>query len=160
MFERFTEGARRSLFYARARAAGRDGDALSSEDLLAGIGLAARDALIRVVGDPGDLIPRETGEEFLARLTRDRAAWTARAAKEIPFTAEAQAALERAIQASQDLGHSHVRPEHLLFGILSNPDSDAARRLRAAGATLAGIDRVLREQAGPTGGAEPGPGGL
>ena len=33
MFERFTEEARTALFFARARTADRDGDAITSEDI-------------------------------------------------------------------------------------------------------------------------------
>ena len=49
MFDRFTEEARRSLFFARAKAGERDGDEITAEDLLEGILLSAPESVLRFV---------------------------------------------------------------------------------------------------------------
>ena len=50
MFERFTEEARRSLFFARHKTTERNGFAITDEDLLHGISLAAP-AAIELLGE-------------------------------------------------------------------------------------------------------------
>ena len=52
MFERFDDDARRSLFFARAETTERDGESISTEDLLDGIALGAPRA-IELLGRSG-----------------------------------------------------------------------------------------------------------
>ena len=89
MFERFTEAARRSLFFARANAADRNGDALTPEDLLAGMLVAAPESVRRFAPDPSTpLRPSGTGDEFLSRM--DPPERRMRANKEIRFAPATQ----------------------------------------------------------------------
>ncbi len=50
------------------------------------------------------------------------------------FTTRAQHALTAALRAAADLGHTYVGSEHLLVGLLSDPDAVSARILRSRGA--------------------------
>ena len=50
------------------------------------------------------------------------------------FTTRAQHALGAALRAATDLGHTYVGSEHLLIGLLSEPEAVSARLLRARGA--------------------------
>lgn len=50
------------------------------------------------------------------------------------FTPKAQNALNAALNFASDLGHSYIGSEHLLLGLLSTPDSAAARILTSRGA--------------------------
>ena len=50
------------------------------------------------------------------------------------FTQKAQNVLTRSLTLSRELGHTYVGSEHLLMGLLSDPESVSARLLRARGA--------------------------
>ena len=146
MFERFTDEARRALFYARARTAERDGDAITNEDLLDGLLLAAPDAITRFAAADA-LLPRETAEEFIERAERGDT-WGRHARKEIPFSPSAKLVLDRALQEANDLGHADLRPEHLLVGLLPDEGSEAWRMLHEAGVRLTAVRRALAEGTG------------
>ena len=144
MFERFTEEAARALFFARAKTADRDGDAITSEDLLDGILMVAPEVVARFApASASALTPPETIEEFMQRP--DEAAWRMRAGKEIRFSEGARLALERATQEADDLRHHDVRPEHLLLGILRDERTEAWRTLNESGVTLREMRRILGE---------------
>lgn len=145
MFERFTEEARRVLF-ARARTSERNGETITSEDLLGGIVVAAPNLVLRFASEHLDaLTPRETAEDFMRRLFSDEATWVAKARKEIPFSAAVKLAVERAVQEADDLGDNSVRPEHLLLGLLRDEETLAWRTLHEAGVRLREVRRVLGE---------------
>jgi ATP-dependent Clp protease ATP-binding subunit ClpA len=145
MFERFTEEARRSLFFARAKTLERDGDAISTEDLLGGLLLATPDAIVRFASSD-HLRPDETGEEFFERVGHRRPEWTAKASREIRFSAAASMALEKAVQEADALGHTFIRPEHLLLGLLRDEGTEAWRTLHGAGVSLRDVRRTLGEE--------------
>jgi ATP-dependent Clp protease ATP-binding subunit ClpC len=55
-------------------------------------------------------------------------------AVEIPFTPRAKRALELAWDEARQLGHNYIGSEHVLLGIIREPDSVAARILENLGA--------------------------
>ena len=70
------------------------------------------------------------------------------------FTPKAQYALNAALTVASELGHSYIGSEHLLLGLLSTPDSAAAKILTARGAVAEGIKNTIIEVTGigtPTG---------
>lgn len=143
MFDRFTDDARRSLFFARANTSERDGDEISTEDLLGGLLLAAPDAVVRFASS---LAPSETGEEFFDRVEHDSPEWMAKTSREIPLSAGTNKAFERAVQEAEALAHKFIRPEHLLLGLLRDEGTEAWRILHAAGVTLREVRRILGEE--------------
>src|ERR1700719_1801294 len=64
--------------------------------------------------------------------------------------------LDRARAEAGRLGHHHIGTEHLLLGLLAEPDSGAARTLVAAGATLDGARGKVAEAVGRDDGAARG----
>lgn len=52
------------------------------------------------------------------------------------FTQKAESALNSALRFASDLGHSYIGSEHLLLGLLSTPESAAAKMLAFRGAKL------------------------
>jgi len=143
MFERFTEDARRSLFFARAKAAERQGDVITPDDFLAGILLSAPHVLTRLGAQVTD-ISTETAEDFMERTFSTIAA---RTSQEIPFSQQTKMAIGRAAEEADQLGHEAIRPEHLLVGILRDESSDAWRTLHKAGVTLREARRSLAPEA-------------
>jgi ATP-dependent Clp protease ATP-binding subunit ClpC len=132
MFERYTEGARRVLFFARYEASERGAMTIETEHLLVGItrdssGLATRTfaALNVSLEDLRHDVDRSTvaREKFPVSL-------------EIPFTGEVKRALQAAAEESDRLAHKHVGTEHLLLGLLREEQSVAASILAARGVRL------------------------
>ena len=60
----------------------------------------------------------------------------------LPQTAEGKRLIEHAMQEARSLGHNYVGTEHLLLGLLHQPESCAAQLLAEQGLTL---ERVRRE---------------
>jgi ATP-dependent Clp protease ATP-binding subunit ClpA len=64
------------------------------------------------------------------------------------FTATASRAIGVATDEAKALGHGQVGTEHLLLGVLSCGDDDAALALASAGATLAAVRHKVDEAVG------------
>jgi ATP-dependent Clp protease ATP-binding subunit ClpA len=61
------------------------------------------------------------------------------------YSADARRVVALAVAEARQLGHARVGTEHVLLGLLADGDSDTARALRAAGATLAGARYTVTE---------------
>ena len=64
------------------------------------------------------------------------------------FTQKAERALNSALSHASELGHSYIGSEHLLLGLLSIPDSAAARMLTFRGAKLDEVKHAIIEITG------------
>ncbi len=64
------------------------------------------------------------------------------------FTPKAQYALNSALTVAGELGHSYIGSEHLLLGLLSSPESAAARLLTARGAKPESVRATVIEITG------------
>lgn len=131
MFERYTERARRVLFFARYEATTLGQPAIEPHHLLLGIvrdggGLAAR-----ILG-PNAGLERARGE--IVDLTSTGPTFST--SVEIPFTAAAKTVLQQAAAEADRLRHHDIGTEHLLLGLLSQSDSLAAKWLSGRGVTL------------------------
>jgi ATP-dependent Clp protease ATP-binding subunit ClpC len=151
VFERFTDEARRSLFFARHKTTERNGYAISDEDLLHGISLASA-AAIELLGDRAAAAFRsaESGEQYWSRIQHDREV-SIRGRKEIPLSQDAMCVLQFATAEADALLHKDIGAEHLLLGLLRDEATDAWRRLNEAGARLSDVrSRVkARREGGP-----------
>ncbi len=67
------------------------------------------------------------------------------------FTARAQHALNAALRTATDLGHTYVGSEHLLLGLLSDPEAVSARLLRARGADTEELREAIVRMSGEGG---------
>jgi hypothetical protein len=128
MFERFTEPARRVVFFARYEASSYGSEQIESEHLLLG--------LLREERAHGKWFPeqRNVGPEIRAeiekRITRGEPISTS---AEVPLAAECKKILLLAADSAERLGHLTVETEHLLIGILRVEESMAAQILNARG---------------------------
>ena len=64
------------------------------------------------------------------------------------FTQKAEIALNSALRFASESGHSYIGSEHLLIGLLSSPDSAAAKMLGAKGARLDEVKAIVIEITG------------
>jgi hypothetical protein len=61
----------------------------------------------------------------------------------IPFTPEAKKARELAVREALRLGHNFIGTEHILLGVLSEPDGAGGKALRQLGVTKADAERWI-----------------
>jgi Clp amino terminal domain, pathogenicity island component len=106
------------------------------------LGPADAEAL-QTVGIDLDAIRRRVEETFgtgaLERVSRRRRG-------HLPFEKAAKRALEGAVREAVALGDRHIGSEHILLGLLRQPDGAAVAILRALGASHEDVrDRVLAE---------------
>ena len=138
MFERYTEQARRVLFFARYEASNYGSQCIESEHLL--LGLLRED---RALGKwfPGreDVEPEIRAEIEKRTTPRERISTSV----EVPLAAECKRILVLAAESADRLGHRRVETEHLLIGILRVEESMAAQLLTARGIKLGPIQEQL-----------------
>lgn len=133
MFERYSESARRALFFARYEAGLANSWSISSEHLLLGL-----------LHEPGGLAPLlRVPPERLRVALRNRSSFSDKTphSVEIPFSAEIQRALSWAVDEADALHHDFISSEHLLLGLLHDEHSAAASVLAAEGIRLSDMRR-------------------
>ncbi len=64
------------------------------------------------------------------------------------FTQKAQNAMNRALYAAREMGHTYIGSEHILIGLLSEPESAGARLLEGRGASLNEVKELVRSISG------------
>lgn len=128
MFERFTEKARRVVFFARFEASQFGSRAIETEHLL--LGLLREDlALMRRYAGPGSRADA-IREEIEGQITRRERFPTS---EEVPLAEDAQRVLKLAAEEADRLSHKNIGTEHLLIGLLRVERSITAKVLRANG---------------------------
>ena len=128
MFERYTERARRALFFARYAVSKLGGTAIETEHLLLGL-IRARKGFTSGLFDRAQV----DSEIFEMQLEERMAVGEVSTAVEIPFSEDTKRILELAMAEADRLDHNFIGPEHLLLGILSAPKNGAAEILVANG---------------------------
>jgi ATP-dependent Clp protease ATP-binding subunit ClpC len=132
MFERYTERARRVLFFARYEANQLGSSLIEPEHLLLGLiregkGLTSRlfaRAHVSLDGIRREIEGRSVAREGVATSV------------EIPFSAETKRALQFAAEEADRLLHNYIGTEHLLLGLLREDRSIAASILTERGIRL------------------------
>jgi len=128
MFERYTEKARRLIFFARYEASQYGSPYIETEHMLLGL-LREDDALCRRFLGPASGAA-DIRTEIERQITRGERISTA---VEVPLATESKQVLNFAVEESERLGHRHVGTEHLLIGMLRVEGSLAAQILRERG---------------------------
>jgi ATP-dependent Clp protease ATP-binding subunit ClpC len=142
MFERYTENARRALFFARYEASQLGDLVIKTEHLLLG--------LVRSTGTAARILTdRGVSLEDIRRDIESRAASAEKISTsvEIPFDREAKVALQFAAEESDRLAHHHIGTEHLLLGLLRVEKSSAAAILMNHGLQLPQLREVVAQMA-------------
>jgi ATP-dependent Clp protease ATP-binding subunit ClpC len=127
MFERFTESARRVLFFSRYEASEFGSLSIEAEHVLLGLLREQKGVLGRLVTpDVSEAIRGEIGRRVAAR---EKIATSV----EIPFSSETKRVLIYTSEEADRLNHSYIAPEHMLLGLLREEQSIAAGILRDQG---------------------------
>jgi ATP-dependent Clp protease ATP-binding subunit ClpC len=144
VFERFSERARRVLFFARYEASQLGSTAIDTEHLLLGLIREGKGLTTRLFADAAIALD-DIRDEVLRRVP---ARPTTPPSMEIPFSAAVKRVLQHTAQEADRLSHDYIGTEHLLLGLLRHAvrllhpvraertgrhlRADVARRHRAA----------------------------
>jgi ATP-dependent Clp protease ATP-binding subunit ClpC len=116
VFERFTDQARQMMLTAQEEARLLQHDYVGTEHLL----IAATEVDDGLTGALAAL--GLTTEALRGHVTRMVAPGGEDRPGELPFTAEATAALDRSLREALQLGHGAIRPAHVVLGLLDVHD--------------------------------------
>src|SRR5438876_4197158 len=144
MFERYTEKARRVIFFARYEASQFGAPAIEPEHLL--LGLMREDKTLT-----GRFFPRaQITIESIRREIESRTLLRERipTSVELPLAPETKRVLHYSHEESDRLQHRHIGTEHLLLGLLREERSMAAQILFERGLRLAAVRDEIARQSG------------
>lgn len=139
MFERFTEPARRLLFFARFETSATGALSIESEHMLLGL-----------LREPGPIVSRllagtqrsvdQLREEVESKIEfREKVATSV----EIPFSEETKRILTYTAMEADGLRHSEIGPEHVLLALLRVPEAGAGAILTGHGLRLQATREVV-----------------
>ena len=122
MFERYTERARRVLFFARYEASQLGSVSIEPEHLLLGLIREGKGLTSRIFAR-AEIALESIRKDIEGRtVLRERMAPSV----DIPFSADARRALQFAADEADRLLHTYIGTEHLLLGLLREDRSIAA----------------------------------
>ena len=140
MFERYTEKARRVIFFARYEAAEFGGPSIDSEHLLLGLLREDQTLATRFLGPSGADSIRQQVEGHTER--REKISISV----DLPLSHECMRILSHAAIEARQLGHKHIDTAHLLIGMLREENCYAAELLGQRGINLAALRDALGGQ--------------
>jgi ATP-dependent Clp protease ATP-binding subunit ClpC len=144
MFERYTEKARRVIFFARYEASQFGAPAIEPEHLLLGLMREDKTLTARF------LARAQTSLEAIRKEIEGRAPLREKISTsvELPLAPETKRVLAFAHEESDRLQHRHIGTEHLLLGLLREERSMAAEILYERGLRLNAVREEVSRQAG------------
>jgi ATP-dependent Clp protease ATP-binding subunit ClpC len=138
MFEKYTEKARRTIFFARYEASQYGSPYIETEHLLLGL-LREDKALSKRFLRAGSL---DNIRQQIESHTEVRKKVST--SVDLPLSNENKRVLAYAAEEAERLGHGHIGPEHLLVGLLREEKCFAAELLREQGLQLATVRGELK----------------
>ncbi|MBS1788833.1 MAG: ATP-dependent Clp protease ATP-binding subunit [Acidobacteria bacterium] len=143
MFERYTEKARRVVFFARYEASQFGSNQIEAEHVLLGLIREDKNLTYRFFHRSHATV------ESIRREIEGRTVLRERIPNNIdlPLSVEAKHVLAYAAEESERLGNRHIGTEHLLLGLLREENSLAAEILYERGLRLSDIRQDLMRQA-------------
>jgi hypothetical protein len=144
MFERFTESARRALFFARLEVSESGGPEIRPEHLLLG-----------VIREPKGLVTQIFAQAHVSLETvREAVKWSVASGEristsvEVRFTDDAQQVLRAAGEEADRLLHNYIGTEHLLLALLTLKGSLAETTLTQLGLRADDVRKTIGDLTG------------
>jgi ATP-dependent Clp protease ATP-binding subunit ClpC len=149
MFERFTESARRAVFFARYEVSQLGATSIETEHVLLGL-IRERKGLVARIFALSKVSPESIRKEIENRAVFRKSISTS---EEVPFSPETKRILQFAAEEADRLMHGYIGTEHLLLGLLREETSVAASILITHGLRLAEVRNTIVKLPGelPTG---------
>jgi ATP-dependent Clp protease ATP-binding subunit ClpC len=139
MFEKYTEKARRVIFFARYEASQFGSPCIETEHLLLGLIREDKNLTSRFFPKANSSI-HDIRKEIEGRtLIREKVSTSV----DLPFSEECKRALNSAADESERLSHKHIGTEHLLLGLLREENSVAAEILKEHGLRMGMVREEL-----------------
>jgi hypothetical protein len=132
MFERYTEKARRTVFFARYEASQFGSPVIDTEHLLLGL-LREDKTVYRWLPKMDPQTIRQRVFELSAKQPPTSTA------VDLPLSEAAELILKHAAEEADRLAHRHIGTRHLFLGLLDEEECFAAKLLREAGADAGSI---------------------
>lgn len=144
MFERYTEPARRVIFFARYEASQFGSATIESEHFLLGLIREDEKGIQR-------FLPNSTTIDAVRSQIEDQLPVHEKTStsKDIPVSDECKRILSSTAQESKELGHQTIDTCHLLLGVLSEENCFAAKILKGLGLELTTVREELRRMPAP-----------
>lgn len=143
MFERYTEKARRVIFFARYEASQFGSPRIETEHLL--LGLLREDKALA-----HRFLPAKTEDIYRTIEAATVKGEKVSTSVDLPLSEEGKRVLGHAAEEAERLSHKHIGTEHLLLGLLRGETSFAARILNEHGVHLSAVreelSRAMEEQ--------------
>jgi ATP-dependent Clp protease ATP-binding subunit ClpC len=142
MFERFTDRARKVMQFAREESDRLGHDYIGSEHILLGLlkeGSGVAFSVLDGMGATTEMIRKEV--ERL--LPPSKATPTEVVNKTKPLTPRAKKSLEYSVEEAKGLAHSYVGTEHILLGLIREPEGIAATALTNLSLDLQAIRKEI-----------------
>jgi ATP-dependent Clp protease ATP-binding subunit ClpC len=124
MFERYTEKARRVIFFARYEASELGSNIIEGEHLLLGLMREDKGLIASVL--PSGVTRDDLDREIRVSLVRAEKFSTS---VDLPLSHQAKRILAYASEEAERLSEKHISTKHLLLGMLREPQTIAARAL-------------------------------
>jgi len=138
MFERYTEDARKSVFYARNEAIAAGSSQVAPVHLLLGVIQADGALALRLF---------HSAEQIAGIRKRFMKPPSESSVKvDLPFTRESKRILAYAAEESERMSHRHIGTEHLMVGLNREAETSVSAMFKEMGLTL----ELLREEAAGT----------
>jgi ATP-dependent Clp protease ATP-binding subunit ClpC len=138
MFDRYTESAKRVIFFGRYEASRYGSPEIRTEHLLLGLFRGDRRLARKVLGSGGP-IKRFLSSSSSIESIRGNIRVVGRnisTSEDIPLSEESKQVLEYASEEADRLTDRHIRSKHLLLGLLRENQGLAAQLLNGKGVTL------------------------
>jgi ATP-dependent Clp protease ATP-binding subunit ClpC len=136
MFERYTEKARRVIFFARYEASQFGSPYIESEHLLLGIVREDKALTNRFLRSEAASIRKQVETQTTIRESTSTSV-------DLPLSNESKRALAYAAEEAERLAHKHIGPEDLLLGLLREEQCFAAQILLERGLQLSQVREAL-----------------
>lgn len=141
MFERYTEKARRTIFFARYEASQAGSPTIGTDHLLLGLLRESGEIVRRHLNlDGGELAERLRSNQTVGQKITTSV--------DLPLDDASKRALGYAAEEADQMGHKFIGTEHLLLGIMHEERSPAARALREMNApAIPDVRKSIRDSA-------------
>ena len=146
MFERYTEKARRVIFFARHEASDFGSPYIGPEFLLLGM-----------LREDQNVVTRWLGKGDWKAIFRDEIANyidtgpKLSTSVDLPLTEEAKRVLAYAAEEAERLKHEHIGTEHLFLGLLREPQSNTGKMLISHGIDIKTVRETIANESARSG---------
>ena len=142
MFERYTEKARRVIFFGRYEASQFGTPAIEPEHLLLGLLREEKSLIDTLLGNKPLVSPEFIRKQIESHIPKGKRISTS---VELPLAPASMRVHLNAHEESDRLNHKHIGTEHIALGLLREEQSFSAGLLAKAGLSLESVRERLRD---------------